>query len=316
MDPKSIFQRKEVQQLFHAYGIDTAHATLIRSNTNLIYDCGTAIIRLTPATVRTRLDIASELAWLAYLREEGAPVVELISDSEPITLNIDAFTFWGVIFTKIQGRKVEAKDWNAAHFARLGQLTGLLHRLGRAYQWTKPFNYRPWDKIPEFENFPKLAQTIPGGVELHQAVVAHIKNLPTNPSNYGLVHYDIHHGNYLLQADGSLVLFDFELCCQTWYVYDVAIVLYYAANHLENLAKVNFLNDFLENFWSGYTQEYQKPSKEERAFIPTFLLYRDLMVYSYVLDIWDRRKLTEQQRSYMEHMEQSIDKRRRIFVRK
>lgn len=315
MDPNYFFQRKELQKLFQSYGIDPSDATLIRANTNLIYDCKNCIIRLTPSHVRTKLEIESELSWLTYLAEAGAAVVRLISGDSPITVRVDAQSFWGVIFIKISGKKVDRGDWTKAHFEKLGVLSGQLHRLGKDYTRKVNLAQKHWDEIPEYLNYPRLSQAFPDGIELHMAVVRHIKTLPKDSSNYGLVHYDIHHGNYLLKPDGKLVLFDFELCCQTWYVHDVATVLYYAENHPKSRETENFQTLFLQHFLKGYQREFQTPSETEMNFIPAFLLYRDLMVYAYLLDIWAGKTLTGQQESYLTRIEMSIQKRRQIFGR-
>lgn len=313
IDPQHFFQRKEVQELFQGYGVDKDQAELIRANTNLIYDCGTFIIRLTPAPVRTKLQIESELAWLSYLREKGAPVVKLVSGHEAIAVEVGTRKFWGVVFDKIKGRKVEVQDWTGSHFERLGQLSGQMHRLGQEYQWADPYNYQHWNEIPEFHNYPKLAEAFPWGIELHERVVERIMTLSVSASNYGLIHYDIHHGNYLLKEDGKLEVFDFELCCQSWYVHDVATVLYYASTHPKSQTTANFQNYFLRNFWVGYQREFPIPSEEEQKFIPTFLLYRDLMVYGYLMDIWFGKSYTNQQQQYLKRMEQSIADRKEIF---
>ncbi len=313
MDPTNFFQRKELQELFKGIGVEVSTAKLIRANTNLIYDCGRYIIRLTPASVRTKLEIESELAWLIYLAQEEAPVVELISGNHPLVVEVDSLAYWGVVFTKIGGRKVEASDWTESHFEKLGQLTGQLHRLGQDYNCTTELHYQHWDEIPEFHNYPRLSQSITGGVELHHQVVTHLKTLEANANNYGLVHYDIHQGNYLLEESGTLMLFDFELCCRSWYIHDVAIVLYYAESHPQSSIIPNFQRYFLDHFWQGYQGEFLLPSQEERQLIPTFLLYRDLMVYAYLLEIWADKTLNEQQNRYKQRIEGSIAVRRRHF---
>ncbi len=313
LDPKYFFNRKALQKTFLTYGVDTSGAQLIRANTNLVYDCGDCIVRLTPSTVRAKSEIESELHWLQYLVDAGVPVVRLISGSSPIRVEIDSLVFWGVAFVKIKGRKVQDRDWTGAHFAKLGALSGQLHKLGHNYRWEAGISYKHWDQIPEFQNYTRLSEVIPDGVELHQAVVTQIKTLDADPSNYGLVHYDIHHGNYLLKEDGELVLFDFELCCLSWYIHDIATILYYAESHPKSQVTENFQAHFLHHFFEGYQQEFRSPSEEEKNLIPIFLLYRDLMVYAYLLDIWASKTLTKHQERYQQRIKSSIYRRRQIF---
>lgn len=311
MDPTQYLQSEKAQKAFRSYGVNTSRAKLIRSNTNLIYDCERTIIRLTPASIRSRLAVHSELSWLEFLDQQGVDVVKVISGVEPITLTIIGNTFWAVVFEKIAGRKLTKADWTPVHFKKLGRLTGQLHHLVRLYKWELPIHYPHWDEIPEFHYYPKLATTIHDGVSLYQKVVEEIRQLGQTSEQYGLVHYDIHQGNYLLREDGQLILFDFELACRSWYIHDVAIVVYYAEHHPEARKKSDFTTDFLRYFWAGYEPFYQLPEEDEKM-IPLFLLYRDLMVYAYLLHIWEGKTLTKQQKTYKNRIETSIQDRRTL----
>lgn len=311
MAPAQYLQSETVQEVFQIFGINTSSAQLIRSNTNLVYDCGREIIRLTPASVRSKMAVQSELAWLEFLDQQGVNVVKLISGVEPILLKIDGKTFWSVVFEKIAGRKLTKADWTPTHFQKLGRLAGQLHQLVGLYQWKPPIRYSHWDEIPEFHYYPKLAGTIEDGVSLYQKVVGKIDQLGKTSEQYGLIHYDIHQGNYLLSQDGQLVLFDFELACRSWYVHDVAIILYYAEHHPEAKKETDFADYFLRYFWKGY-EPFNQLQEEEKEMIPFFLLYRDLMVFAYLLHIWEGKILTRQQITYKDRIETSIQERRTI----
>ena len=298
--------------VLHPLGVNVESAQLIRSNTNLVYDCGDRILRLTPATVRDRVDVQTEIDWLTFLGREGVNVVQVLGGGEPIELAIEQEVFWGICFKKIQGAKIAADQWKTAHFEGLGDLLGQLHKIGKGYPIRSDLSYRHWDEIPEFYSFEYFPDDNRQLRRLHNEVVHELKRLPQETANYGLIHYDVHHGNYLLTSEQKIVLFDFELVCQSWYIHDVATVLYYACNHPATKQYRSFNELFLSHFWLGYEQHHQI-SEMEKEKIPLFLLYRDLMVYGYLLQIWGNKELSQQEQAYKARVESSIAARRMIL---
>ncbi|HEX3852874.1 MAG TPA: phosphotransferase, partial [Polyangiaceae bacterium] len=59
-------------------------------------------------------------------------------------------------------------------------------------------------------------------------IVAALKALPTPPESYGLIHADLHTGNFLVSEAGQLCVYDFDDACQHWFSYDLAVFV----NHL------------------------------------------------------------------------------------
>ncbi|WP_430022355.1 phosphotransferase [Paenibacillus sp. MABNR03] len=53
-----------------------------------------------------------------------------------------------------------------------------------------------------------------------------LASLPVNADNFGLIHGDINVGNFTIDEDGGITLFDFDECQYSWYVEDIAIQLY------------------------------------------------------------------------------------------
>jgi len=124
-----------------------------------------------------------------------------------------------------------------------------------------------------------------------------------------LIHYDIHHGNYLVEESGKIVLFDFEMMCQSWYVHEIATILYYALFIPSMRQEQGKSEWFLQYFMEGYLQENQL-AQEELEKIPKYLLYRDLLVYAYLCKIWKEEDITASNRAYRERISDSIDERR------
>lgn len=52
-----------------------------------------------------------------------------------------------------------------------------------------------------------------------------VKQLPSTSDSFGVVHNDIHRGNFMVE-NGRLTLFDCEDACYTWFVNDISCPLF------------------------------------------------------------------------------------------
>jgi len=75
---------------------------------------------------------------------------------------------------------------------------------------------------------PFLRSHDPEVADIHHRTVARLEAAPEPGGSVGLVHGDAHAGNFLVE-DGRITLFDFADCVYGRYVYDVAMVVFYAA---------------------------------------------------------------------------------------
>ena len=279
---------------------------LIRHNTNLIYDCGDFIVRLTPNAFRPRDEVVRELHWMQYVGSRTRDVVRVLGESPSETQQIEFEDehFTVTLLEKIVGEPITQDQWKPAHFARLGTLTGSLHRIGQEYTAPEGADLSEWDKIPEACLAHKLPDDDRRLPELNKLVFDHMAAMPRFPQSYGPIHYDIHPGNYLMTSDGRMVLFDFENSCRGHYINDIAVVLYYSRLHKLSQVDAGFNRSFLASFWKGYETAYPVPENEIEQ-IPWLLLNRSLIVYGYLFKIWPGERDNEQQR-FIERVERSI----------
>ena len=299
-----------------AFNIDYHKAKLIRYYSNLVYDCGDSILRLTHSKDNSEAGIIAELAFMQFLTKKGLPVVKVILSKEGILtekINLNNGYLTVACFEKIVGHKVNKEIWQGSHFEELGKLTGSLHKYGIEYQQKTVLAYKPWHEIAKSRIAEHLPQDERKLVGLHQQLVKKFHSYPMTTANYGLTHYDIHFGNYLFRnQDNQLILFDFEMLCYNWFVNDIAVVLYYALYLIRDRKSIDFQTHFLNHFWKGYESVFTIADSEKEK-IPIFLLYRDLLVYSFLHKIWEGKELTRQDLQYKKKLEKSISTRRTII---
>ncbi|MEM1321307.1 MAG: phosphotransferase [Bacteroidota bacterium] len=288
------------------YQLNGDQAKLLRENSNLVFDCGDQVLRLTHSSVRRIEDMQVELEWLIDLKNRGLPVVHLVPSLTGrffVQITVGDTYFTATCFQKIYGRKINKDDWTASHFRLLGTLAAQLHKAANDFSYPSKIVYPHWNETADYfhsRHLPEDERRLPA---LHDQLIDQFANYPKTPENYGLIHYDIHHGNYLLTPKQGLILFDFEMTCKAWFMKDIAALFYYALNYDPTTEAL------LPHFWQAY--EALKPiSAQEKEWLPALLLYRDLMVLGYILDVWDHRgQLTAQQRQYTDRLEKSIARR-------
>lgn len=231
--------------------------------------------------------IASELAWLAALKESGAAVVptplpgrdgaliqSVAAEGLPRPRNV-------VLFAWESGAEPAAND--AAGFEKLGETAARMHAHVRA--WTPPpwFERHTWNfdtslgatphwgrwrdgmgLTPEIE--AALAETV-------AAIERRLARFGTGPDVFGLVHGDMRLAN-LLVDNGAVKVIDFDDCGFSWFLYDCATTV----SFFEDAPEVP---DLLAAWVRGY-RRFGNLSPEEEAEIPTFVMLRRILLIAWI----------------------------------
>ena len=160
-----------------------------------------------------------------------------------------------------------------------------MHALAVDYQPADPTWTRPeWDieSLNFIESYLPASETI--AKQKYHTLLKHIYTLPKDKNTYGLIHQDAHQNNFLMDCNGRLTLFDFDECAYSWFINDIAIVLFYISIDAEELGfstAAAFTQEFMSHFLRGYRQAYTVDSKWFKE-IPTFLKLRELELYAVV----------------------------------
>ena len=304
-----------LRKICRTFGAVYQEAKLIRANANFVFDCGDKFLRLSDARTRPVDAIEREVKWIRALANAGFEVVQVLPSQSgrfwEVVAATDASFEWIVVCTeRIDGTKMTKEEWHRDHFFRLGQLAGRLHEFSLNEGRPLEVSALHWNEIPACENFKFLPDDDSGLFELYHQVLAQINHFPVTTGNYGLVHYDIHHGNYFLLPDKRISLLDFELMCKTWLANDIAIILYYACQVGGQAPDPDFAEYFLDVFSKGY-QTGGDVRNIDTQLIRHFLLYRDLFVLGHLGKIWQQKTLRNHEKKYREMVFTSIQTRRK-----
>ncbi len=152
--------------------------------------------------------------------------------------------------------------------------------------------------IAEAENPPPGDDPIK---TLYRETINEILALPRDNGGFGLCHSDFHSGNFFVTDEGQITLFDFDDCQYAWYIYDIAMALFYAISmDCQSAEELEAAQTFLTNFLSGYRQEFSLDPVWLQQ-IPLFLKLREIDLYIIIHRSMDMNNLDTWCARYMDH---------------
>lgn len=259
---------------------------------------------------RSKGQIAAEVDFINYLAEHGVPAARAVPSPAGNLLEAAVDTdpdFVAVAFEKAPGGPPPREIWTPGFFARYGQVMGKMHRLTMDYVPSDKDNRRP-DGMEDLEGFAErfLPPSETEVMEKWNRLLAYMEKLPRDQDAYGLIHQDLHGGNFFVDADGNITVFDFDDCQYFWFAHDIAMALFYVVPHhcVEKEDQEN-ARQFLEHFLQGYRSEYELKKKWILE-IPTFLSLREMDLYIAIHRSMDLDHLTPWCASFMENRREKI----------
>jgi amicoumacin kinase len=244
------------------------------------------ILRLGHSRRRTPDLIRGEVDWINYLADGGAGVAKAVlsANGQLVELIPDGRNdhFLATAFTKAPGGPAwRMGQWDEPLFVNYGRLLGRIHRLSQSYQPANPAWQRPhWDAPLNLIAHDTLEadDTLLG--QRYRDVLAYLQALPRTPNGYGMIHQDAHGGNFFVDENGRITLFDFDDCCYGHFAYDLAMVLFYAIVNRDDAD--TFAPAFWQPFWRGYQQENDL-DPAWLAEIHPFMKLREIELYAVLM---------------------------------
>lgn len=301
MEPriKERFNDDILQAAMLRYGIAADRIHLLDGFESFMYefqrDDGEYILRIGHSLRRNPNLILGEVEWINYLATGGASVAKaILSESGNLVEAVDdgqGEYFLATAFIKAQGQPPWKAGWSPALYEAYGQLVGRMHALTKRYQPPKTDWRRPeWDEDLMLDVETHVPASQMQIIERFRAVMAHLQALPKDSESYGLIHFDAHEGNFFMDAAGRITLFDFDDCCYSWFINDIAIVLFYIAMSKDDPPA--FTQQFLPHFFRGYARENHLDAKWLKE-IPWFLKLREIDLYALIHRSFDVNHLDD-----------------------
>jgi amicoumacin kinase len=275
------------------------------------------ILRFTPSLHRCMSSVKGEVDWLLYLSKNGISVSPPIQSAHGNFVEVierDAVSFIVTSFVKAKGAKIEYPEIlnDTDTYYKLGKMTGRIHALSKKYSPAEPVIKRHhWDQNYYIMNLQKFIPEQHEVIDACTSLVSTIKNnLPLDEKSYGLIHGDIGNGNFLVDEDGIITLFDFDEAQYSWFVEDIAIPLYYLVyvygGEEGKALRESQAQLFMEHFLKGYQLE-NFFDDQWLKYIPLFLQLREIIVYGGCHRSWDFSNLNQWRIDWLKESKDRIE---------
>ncbi|WP_336785738.1 phosphotransferase enzyme family protein [Paenibacillus sp. MMO-177] len=315
MDPKikAMFLDEYAEEGAARFGVDPEELTFIGGFQNFIYSYQREerkyILRFTPSTLRTREGVSAELDWILNLAQHelsvSVPVLS-IEGNQIEQIDGNGITFYATSFTYAPGRKIGYPEClgNPFLYEQCGRATGRLHELSRSFKPTAASKRHTWEKneyLLRAECY--LPQDhLPIVQALHE-IKLELARWPVTPEQFGLIHGDIHVGNFTVDESGELTLFDFDECQYSWYTEDIAIQLYYLLYVFGEDSRAERKTQyelFMIHFERGYTEDGRQMPRNWKEQLELFLRLRDIIVLVGMHRSWDLSQPDDWTRDFLQ----------------
>ena len=312
-DIKARFTPAMLSELASKYNLSPDQLTTLDGFESFIYQYNQGgagyILRIGHSQRRGEAFVRGEVDWLNFLAAGGASVARAVSSAndrlvETVSDGHEEY-FVSTAFHLAPGMPPWEFGWSPELYRTYGRMLGRMHNLTTNYQVSDPLAFRPyWDDPTILDVAANLTKPDPLALEKFQVLEEQCRKLPTSSDGFGLVHFDAHGANFLVDSVDQITLFDFDDCNYNWFAYDIAIVLFYMVMWEKD--KPTFTRLFLEKFFEGYRQEFRLDPVWLET-IPMFLKMREIDLYGVIHRSFDVHNLDDPwNKGYMDGRQEAI----------
>lgn len=233
--------------------------------------CSKYIFRVYRHNWRDVRDIESEIELIEFLKSGGVGVSFPIPDKKgKIIQQIDApeGTRYAVLFSHADGASPLPK-MTARQALITGREISLLHQLTENKRLGNNRCHLDITALlfTSFHAIRPFLQESGEDVALLDKIVTMLaikfERLSLQDLSFGICHGDLHPSNYHIASGPRVILFDFDACCCSWFVMDIAAFCYATTQLYRNTETLN------KSFVRGY-QEARTLNRVELSLIPYF----------------------------------------------
>ena len=285
-------------QALTAYGIEQNSVTALDGFESYIYEFQRpevpGILRISHSIRRTANMIRAELDWIDFLHQGGVGVSKPLRSIKGNWVEVLPDGFDGYYLTSAFEKACGAHigpDWPNELLWEYGHQIGLMHKLATTYQPSDPAWMRPnWNDPIHQEVEAFIPERDDKVRQIYWETVQQISRLTVEKNAFGLIHQDAHRGNFYVDQAGKITFFDFDDSSYSWFVEDIALVLFYAVMGQDDPS--GFTENLLKGFLPGYFAAYPLDLKWFRE-IPTFMKMRELDLYAVIHRSFDVENLED-----------------------
>lgn len=294
------------------YGFDKSTLRFISDSTNQIYTFQKNekwyILRFSQHPPEQINQTKAEIDWLFYLAANKINVslpLTAINNELVISAEDEENTYIISAYEALHGRFWDKNNpdlWNNKIFYNWGKVMGDIHRHTKKYT-SVDIEYKRSSFTGYNALFLDNLKDCPKVTEIAVSLINSIMNLPKDDDSYGLIHYDLHPWNFIINGE-QINVFDFDDSLYGWFAMDIGIAIYHGLWWgRKNDAGYNFTNEIIKYFLRGYLSA-NSLSDFWISKIPIFMKYRQICKLSWFYN--PNNKDDEHQKERIKNIENDI----------
>ena len=220
------------------------------------------MLRIASTSHRSKDAALGENDFLLFLKEKGVSVAAPIKGMDgnyvyELTENNEKWIVSAFEIAKGNDFRTRPEE-DDTKLKEDGRMLGKIHRYSKQY---KPKNIRlrrQWNESQHLINAGSLFEKkYPELKKKFDEFIDQMNKQPKDFRNYGLIHGDYLFSNYFFE-NNTITVFDFDECEYSWFIYDIAVCMYYyllGHDPLELHSKTKEAENIFFNLLSGYSKE-------------------------------------------------------------
>lgn len=181
-------------------------------------------LRLAPVAEKLERNLGAEQAFIAYLRGNGFPALEMMPSVRGETLETVTHkgeAYFAMVSAGVPGQRMDRMNWTEDAILAFGQTLGRLHRLSTQWHPVEP-KWAYTDVLRWIADVLAAANAPEVAIYEVDIVAAALDTLPKTQACYGLTHYDYELDNVFFDAEtGVCHVIDFDDGMLHFYAMDV-----------------------------------------------------------------------------------------------
>ncbi|QVK17339.1 phosphotransferase [Mycoplasmatota bacterium] len=296
-------------KLIIRYQVDNNSLNALGGYQNFVYefkkDNVSYVMRITDVNHRSVKEIEAELLFLEMLVENHVPVVRGIKLPHCDLIErfkTDHNEYLVVVFDKANGLTWTEFKTNDSTYYMAGKQLGKIHRISKTMK-----NDKQRENWSENQYLKDAYKVIPNQdiLEKMEDLIASLNELQQSNDVFGLVHGDYNFANIIYNED-QLTIIDFDEAEYHWFIYDIAVYLFYylLGGDPANMDKEPNIELF-KQFMKGYLEE-NIILVEWIDKLPLFFRLREFILLSSVYRSNPKKTFHPWQKAYIESTEYRI----------
>ncbi|WP_169907551.1 phosphotransferase enzyme family protein [Priestia abyssalis] len=286
-----LFSTEILNEAASQFGAEKDTLKMLGDFENYVYEVtrgeNSYVLRLTHSSHRSREQVEAELDWILFLKRKGVEVAAPVLSARGQLLErltVPEGEFIVSLFEKAPGCLIRVDDdlqFHESLFSQWGEMIGKMHNATRAYTPRAGVNKRMDWQEEELGTAWRIAEKEPFLADKIEKLLKQIQILPVNENVYGLIHTDVHSGNFFFDGE-TMTIFDFDDCCYHWFINDLAIPLFYSSFYRhpkDEQERQKFARRFFRSFLVGYFRHFELDEWWLEK-LPLFLMFRDITFYA------------------------------------